>query len=213
MLLSYTSQQFMRDLITCLQFDLTEVKENCPKLAKRNFRLFDESLQRRVHLYEHIIHIAHGYCRPGFLKIICNRGLLNDESLHRASKPYEPGHNRFFDTCISFISAFQGDLENFSKYCKGLLDALGLEGTTDFPAREKAIKTLMLITGDSIGEEVEGISATGDQYASIFARLFGKQSKKAMYLHKLATMSEDDLTTLFTAKEKQSKTTHIQNFK
>ena len=213
MLLSYTTQLFMRDLITVLKFDQTEIKEKCPKLTKKNFRIFDETLQRRVHLYEHIIHLAHGFCRPGFLKIITNKGLLEDDSLHRITKPYEPGYSRFYDTCISFISAFQGDLENFSKYCKGLLDAIGLQGTTDFPAREKAIKTLMLIKGDSIGEEVEGISATGDQYKSIFERLFGKQSKKAMYLHKFATMSEDDLITLFNAKEMQGNSTYIQNFK
>ena len=213
MLLTYNSQNFIKDLIKCLKFDQTEIKKHCPKLFKRNFRLFDESLQRKVHLYEHIIHLAFGFIRPGFLKIITNRGLLSDDKLHRTSKPYEPGYNRFFDTCISFTSAFQGDLENFSKYCKGLLMALNLEGTTDFPAREKAITSLMLIKGDSIGGEIEGISATGDQYAGIFEKLFGKQSQKAMYLHKLGTMAEDDLITLFTAKEKQGKTTRIQNYK
>lgn len=213
MLLEYSSQLFMRDIITCLNFDKTEIKEKCPKLVKRNFRIFDESLQRRVHLYEHIIHIAHGFCRPGFLKILTHKGLLTDDNLHRVTKPYEPGYSRFYDACISYVSAFQGDLENFSKYCKGLLTAIGLQGTTDFPAREKAIKTLMLIKGDSIGAEVEGISATGDQYQSIFERLFGKQSKKALYLHKFATMSENDLITLFNAKEMTGNTTHIQNFK
>ena len=213
LLLEYTAQYFMRDLITCLKFDKTEVKENCPKLVARNFRIFDESLQRRVHLYEHIIHLAHGFCRPGFLKIICNNGLFTDDKLHRATKPYEPGHSRFYDACISFVSAFQGDLENFSKYCRGLLEAINLQGTTDFPAREKAIKILMLIKGDSIDAEIEGLSATGDQYRSIFETLFGKQSKSAMYLHKFGTMSEEELITLFNAKEMQGKSTHIQNYK
>ena len=65
---------------------------------------------------------------------------MDDDSLYRASRPYEPGHNVFFDTCMSYVSAFQGDLENFSKYSRGLLIALGLEGSTEFTAREKAIK-------------------------------------------------------------------------
>jgi transcriptional regulator len=69
-LAAYTSQLFMRDLINVLKFDISEVFERCPKLVKRNFRLFDESLQRRVHLYEHIIHLAHGFCRPGFIKFV-----------------------------------------------------------------------------------------------------------------------------------------------
>ena len=133
--------------------------------------------------------------------------------MHRASKPYEPGHNVFFDTCISYVSAFQGDLENFSKYCKGLLTALELEGSSDFSAREKAIKTLMLIKGDSIGAEVKGVSATNNQYESIFIKLFGKQYKKALYLHKLATLSEDELILLFTCNENTGNSTSLANAK
>jgi len=33
----------------------------------------------------------------------------------------------------------------------------------------------MLIKGDSIDDEIEGISATNNQYISIFKKLFGKQ--------------------------------------
>ena len=128
-------------------------------------------------------------------------------------KPYEPGFNRFYDASISFVSAFQGDLENFSKYSRGLLQALGLEGNTDFPPREKAIMILMLIKGDSIDDEIEGISATNNQYVSIFQKLFGKQYKNAMYLHKFATMAEDDLVTLFTAKDRTVKTAQVQKAK
>ena len=213
LLSQYNSEMFIRDLIKVLNFDTAEIAEKCPKLVSKNFRLFDESLQRKVHLYEHIILLAHGFCRSGLLKILTNKGILDTNSLHRSSKPFEPGHNNFYDACITFVSAYQGDLDNFSKYCRGLLHALELEGGTDFPAREKAIKTLMLIRGDSILNEIEGISATNDQYESIFKKLFGKQSKKAMYLHKLATMSEDDLNLLFEAKETQSNATKVMNFK
>lgn len=96
-LTAYTSQLFMRDLINVLRFDLSEISERCPKLVKRNFRLFDESLQRRVHLYEHIIHLAHGFCRPGFIKFVTHNSLLSNQTLHRVGKPYEPGYNRFYD--------------------------------------------------------------------------------------------------------------------
>ena len=136
----YTSRLFMKDLINVLKFDTTEVAQNCPKLAKSKFRVFDESLERKAHIYEHIIHLAHGFCRPGLIKLVTHGDLMDDDSLYRASRPYEPGHNVFFDTCMSYVSAFQGDLENFSKYSRGLLIALGLEGSTEFTAREKAIK-------------------------------------------------------------------------
>lgn len=86
---------------------------------------------------------------------------------------------------------------------------MGLEGNTDFPAREKAIMILMLIKGDSIDDEIEGISATNNQYVSIFQKLFGKQYKNAMYLHKFATMSDNDLVDLFTAKDKTVKTAQV----
>ena len=74
LLTRYTSKLFMRDLINVLKFDTTEVSENCPKLVRMRFRLFDESLQRKAHFYEHIIHLAHGFCRSGFLKIITHDG-------------------------------------------------------------------------------------------------------------------------------------------
>ena len=209
----YNSEMFIKDLIKVLNFETAEIVQKCPKLVKKNFRLFDESLQRKVHLYEHIILLAHGFCRSGLLKMLTNKGILDTNSLHRSSKPFEPGHNNFYDACITFVSAYQGDLDNFSKYCKGLLNALELEGSTDFTAREKGIKTLMLIKGDSILNEIEGISATNDQYESIFKKLFGKQSKKAMYLHKLATMSENDLNLLFECKDIQSSSTKVTNVK
>ena len=138
---------------------------------------------------------------------------MTGETLHRASKPYEPGYNVFFDTCLSYVSAFQGDLQNFSKYSRGLLIALGLEGSSDFSAREKAIKTLMLIKGDSIGEDIQGASVANSQYESIFIKLFGKQYKKALYLHKLATMSEDELIRLFKCKERIGHSIALQNTK
>ena len=66
----YTSRLFMKDLINVLKFDTTEVAQNCPKLVKSKFRVFDESLERKAHIYEHIIHLAHGFCRPGLIKIV-----------------------------------------------------------------------------------------------------------------------------------------------
>ena len=79
LLTKYTSRLFMRDLVNVLKFDTTEVSQNCPVLVRMNFRMFDESLQRKVHFYEHIIHIAHGFCRPGFIKIITHDGLMDDD--------------------------------------------------------------------------------------------------------------------------------------
>ena len=61
--------------------------------------------------------------------------------------------------------------------------------------------------------EIERINAAYDQYESLFKKLFGKQSKKAVYLHKLAIMSENNLNLLFECKDVQSLSTKVMNFK
>ena len=53
------------------------------------------SLYKKVHLYEHIILFAHGFCRSGLLKMLTNKGILVTNSSHRISKPYKPDYNKF----------------------------------------------------------------------------------------------------------------------
>jgi hypothetical protein len=202
---SYTTQLFLADLIKVLDFDKTQINIRCPKLIEESFFFFDESLQRKVHLYEHIILLAHGFCRSGFLKIITNKTSIDEESYYRISKPYEVGFNKFFDTVVTFVSAYQGDIETFSKYCKGLLQALELEGNADFSAREKALKTLMLANGASIESVLADYGSSDNLYSEIFKTLFGKQYIKAMYLHKFATLNEDEFKNVFTVQDKQFK--------
>jgi hypothetical protein len=201
MMAAYSTQDFMKDIIKVLKFDTTEVEIKLPQIVKRGFRIHDESLQRKVHLYEHVILAANGYCRPGFLKILTQKQSISKETLKSIHRPFEVGFNKFYDTAMTFVSAYQGEIENFNKYCKGLLIALNLEGNSEFPAKEKAIKTLMLAKGAAF-ESLTMTSTSGNMYEEIFKKLFGKQSTKAMYLHKFATLDEEQYKNLFTVNEK-----------
>lgn len=58
---NYTSDDFIIDLVLSLQFDLTQVRTRSPKLFRHMFFTYDDSLERYVHLYEHIVLLAHGF--------------------------------------------------------------------------------------------------------------------------------------------------------
>ena len=71
----------------------------------------------------------------------------------------------------------------------------------------------MLIKGDSLRDGLQGANPSNTPYENIFVKLFGKQYKKALYLHKLATLSEDELILLFTCKERTGASTSLENAK
>ena len=51
-------------------------------MARNDFFMFDESLKRRVHIFEHVILMARGYVRPSFLKLLCRNDPLPEEEYH-----------------------------------------------------------------------------------------------------------------------------------
>ena len=72
---SYTSEDFIVDLAFALKFDWRSISINCPDMLKNWFYTYDESLWRYVHLYEHMILLANGFWRPGFIRLLSNYGI------------------------------------------------------------------------------------------------------------------------------------------
>ena len=116
MLKGYSSEKFIQDLARAIKFDKSKIRRRCPELIKNKFTFTDLSLQRPVHIYEHIILLAHGYCRPGFLKLISNTELMTENEIKLIPEPLNCGQNPFYDALITFVSAFQGDLEAFRRH-------------------------------------------------------------------------------------------------
>ena len=69
-LVNYKPEDFIVDLILALKFNTTNSKEKCPIIYNNKYFIFDESLWRYAHLYEHIILLAYGFCRPGLVDLL-----------------------------------------------------------------------------------------------------------------------------------------------
>ena len=116
LLKEYSSEKFITDLTRAIRFDDSKIRRKCPLLIKKKFTFTDLSLQRPVHIYEHIILLAHGYCRPGFLKLICNTEQMTEKDINLISEPFNCGQNPFYDALVTFVYAFQGDLGYFKRH-------------------------------------------------------------------------------------------------
>ena len=81
---NYTSDKFIKDLIKVFDFDKSTIYEKCPKVHADNLFFYDESLERKVHLYEYFILLARGYWRPGLVRILAQDDLQGD--MHKLRK-------------------------------------------------------------------------------------------------------------------------------
>ena len=179
----YDSQEFIVDLINTFKFDLSDAKESCPKLYKNKFYLYDESLCRHIHFYEHIILIAQGLCRPGLISILSWEGFIDD--LEQASLD---DSNKFYSTFMWLIYLLQGNYEYFLRHCTKFLGEFKVKRGSGSTIIQKAARLLMLCHSFNHYTEINEISGVRDEYQKVFMEIFPKKYKMMMLMHKLAWM-------------------------
>ena len=204
----YSSEDFISDLILSLQFDLSQVKINSPKLFKNMFYTYDESLWRYVHLYEHFILLAHGFWRPGFVRILsCEKEI---DTMYPTNKTNSDVNYTSF---ICLVSLMQGDFEYFLRYWKGFMKSLDIKEGSGSSFTQKAARLLMLCHGYTHYTEIDEISGVKNEYERMFRELFPKKYNTIILLHKLATLTREELISLFTYKKMTSQGQKSQNDK
>ena len=100
------------------------MKEKCPVLGKLEW--YDCSLNRKVHLYEHVILMAHGLIRPSFVHFLSLRSKVDEATLKemKLRKKQLPE----FNALQSIVSLYQGEFDEFEMNGEGFFDALELYG-------------------------------------------------------------------------------------
>ena len=179
----YDSQEFIVDLINTFKLDLSDAKESWPKLYKNKLYLYDESLCRHVHFYEHIILIAQGLCRPGLISILSCEGSIDD--LDQTSLD---DSNKFYSTFMWLIYLLQGNYEYFLRHCRKFLKELKVKRGSGSTIIQKAARLLMLCHSFNHYTEINEISGVRDEYQKVFMEIFPKKYKMMMLMHKLAWM-------------------------
>ena len=207
-ILNFNSKDFIVDLVLSLKYDWTHVKNNCPMLHKNRFYTYDESLWRYVHLYEQIILLAYGFWRPGLVNLLTTNGYF--DQIYQTN---ERELNNNYSSFMCLVSLMQGDFEYFLRYCKGLLEALDVKQGSGSSYVQKAARLLMLCRGFSHYTEIDEISGVKEEYERMFRELFPKKYKTIMQLHKLATLNDDRLISLFTCKNISSQSFKIKRDK
>lgn len=104
----------------------------------------------------------------------------------------------------------QGDFHYFLKYCKGLMKSLNVKEGSGSSFTQKAARLLMLCYGYTNYTEIDEISGVKNEYERMFRELFPKKYSTIMLLHKLATLTDEELISLFTYKTKTSKSTKTE---
>ena len=189
---SYTSEDFIVDLAFALKFDWRSISINCPDMLKNWFYTYDESLWRYVHLYEHMILLANGFWRPGFIRLLSNYGIFNTV--------YPNNHDYYTDSYQSFacvVALTQGDFEMYLKYWRNFLIAQGVKEGSGSTYLQKAARLLMLCYSYTHFTESNEISGVRDEYERMLRELFPKNYQAISHLHKLSSLNWDRLVSIF----------------
>ena len=193
---SYTPEDFIKDLTVILDFDMSSIKENSPLVYKDNLYFYDESLERNVHLYEHIIFLSKEYCRPGLIRLLTWVGQYETSIKTLYSNPIR------FNSMMSFISLQQGDYEYFEKTWRGLLQSLGVSDSTELPIELRGKRMLYLLKGSTYYTSLDKLSWIKEEYTKLFRKIFTKKADSLTCLHKFATFDDDQVLYLFKNKIK-----------
>jgi hypothetical protein len=145
----YLTSTFLEDLIIILGSELDTNLFGSPKKLKSELTWYDPSLQRDVHFIEHIILLAHGYCRPGLVEFLTTFLMKN--------------------IFTSIISLQQGDFESFSAsaHCWDKIEE------NDTESMKKAIMVLMLVRGEPDYCKIHSLSGASGCYNSLFKTIWG----------------------------------------
>ena len=179
-LANYKSEDFIIDLVLSLRFNSSQAKNQCPILHKNKFYIYDDSLWRYVHIFEHMILLAHGYCRPGLINLLTTNGYFDQMNQNN-----EKEQNFSYSSLTCLVSLMQGDFEYFLKYCKPFLKALDIKEGSGSSFIQKGARLLMLWQGFTHYTEIGDISGVKEEYERMFKELFPKKYKTIMLLHKL----------------------------
>ena len=193
---AYTSEKFIKDLILIFPIDMTSIENKIANISEDYLYFYDESLERNAHLYEYIILLAKGYCRPGFVRLLTWEGLYQNELETMYS------NSKRFNSMMVFIAIQQGDFEYFEKTWRGFYKALGVHDNLALSVEQKAIRMFYLLKGSTHFTSLSYLSGMKGEYEGLFRKIFTSKSKSLMYLHKLATFEEDQLLYLFKEKSK-----------
>ena len=196
----YKSEDFIIDLVLSLKFDSTFIQNKWPNLCKNRFYTYDESLERYVHLYEHVILLAKGLWRPGFVRMLAFEHGTFDE----VYPTFEIDSDRVYTSFMCLVAGMQGDFEYFLRYCKGFMKSLGVKEGSGSTFIQKAARLVMLWYGYTYYTESKDLSSVNNEYQKMFKELFPKKFEAIMQLHKLATMSYDRLIALIASKNSTS---------
>ena len=127
---------------------------------------YDRTLQRKVSVYEHVILLAHGFCRPGLVSLL--------------SKPEER------DIFSSLIGLEQGNYENFLD-CNLTYNLLTDQ---NFTAKQKMAMVMMMVKGESAYCRIKELSNLKGCYDKLFEYTFGNKFKAIQRLHLVMRIKE-----------------------
>ena len=100
---------------------------------------------------------------------------------------------------MALVALIQGDFNYFERTCRDFLEDLGVKDSSELPVEFKGLKMLYLLKGQT---HYTSLTDINNIYDNIFTKLFTEKSAKIKYLHKLATLSKDQLLLLFTSSSK-----------
>lgn len=66
----YSLLEFIKHLMDSIAIDKSKIAEFCPYMVERNFKVFDQILERDLHFFEMIIYTASGRSRTSLLPIL-----------------------------------------------------------------------------------------------------------------------------------------------
>lgn len=163
---NYKAHEFIADLTKILKPKITEPQNLGKDNFNSKFTRYDRSLQRNVHLYEHIILLAHGFCRPGLIEILVD--------------------SEVSDLLISVLSVQQGDFENFMS---ANVD-YKFKGDQNWNNLQKAATLIMLVKGNTLFCKIPELSGLSNSYDKLFEILFGNKIKSIQAFHYMCLLRE-----------------------
>jgi hypothetical protein len=134
-------------------------------------------------IYMETISFAFGFVSMGFIQNIINIANKEDE--------------KYFASLLKgIISYYKGDISNYNKYYKYMANVLDWKKDTKDVSKYMLIP-LLLWRGKKLLNKLPEKHRVANLYKEIFERLFEENSEKAMFLHRLITMTKTSLRIIF----------------